>query len=566
MSITINICKILIFISLIIYPTSFSGKDDKETDYNEFAGLKNADMVLYSLYQDNMRINKDLAMEYAVMFISRIDSSETNIEMAELYDDIADYYELDKFLYSKAIYYKEKALKQYSSLGKEYKTAICGYGLAKLYLKKGRFHLALQYAMEELAYFEKKPKCLNERMECYKLLGVIYETCGDYEESNRYLSEYTKLARNNNDSLRFLVGLNNSAVFANTLGDTTKTVKLLNECITLCKDMNDTIQMCKLYLNAAAANTETGDYKRASRYLDESFPLTVNIELKGHYWLNKGYMYLCLQDTTKAIEAYEHSISYYSQGEFDLILKELYQTMNLLYEDRGDTPKAYHYLRALYELENEAPETDIWRQLFKVQKEIQREKAEKEKERLKGKQNFMALCAISAVIISSLAIFVFYRKRKYEERQRLSDLKRHNEISEIKKTQQFRADKILENAISKLMQLAGETHNTALKNSILKICNELRESKDSESWKELEQFVPDFNSDFFQNLIKEFPSLSINESRICILLNKNMSTKQISEITRQNPESINVARARLRKKLGIDGQKISLQEFLRKFN
>ena len=125
---------------------------------------------------------------------------------------------------------------------------------------------------------------------------------------------------------------------------------------------------------------------------------------------------------------------------------------------------------------------------------------------------------------------------------------------------------ILRGAIDKLQGLALEAKTSSERNRINTIIGELRNSKDEDSWKEVEQYVPEFNSTFFKNLIKDFPDLSINESRLCVFLNRNLSTKQISEITRQSPESINVARTRLRKKLGLTGNDMSIQEFLRKYN
>lgn len=552
---------VLLSIFAFVKPVEVIGNDR----HNALSKIKGADATLYGLYLDNLDKDKSASMGYATLFLSRIDSLQTDPLVAEMYEKVADYYELDKYLYSKAITYREKAYEQYSALGDNYKKACCGYGLAKLYLKKGYYHLGLKYTTDAISYFSKSDH-QNELMECYKLLGIIYETCGDYEESDKYFSEYAKAARIINDSVRFMIGLNNTAAFASSIGDTAKTVRLMNECISICQELKDTVRLCKLYLNAAAANTESGDYRKGMEFIDKASPLLTNIELKGHYWLTKGYLHLSLKDTLNAIKAFEQSIYNYSQGEFDSMLKDLYLSLNELYGKLGDTSKAYHYLYSLYEIESKAPVKDIWRQLFKVQKEIQSEKAEKESERLKRKQVTYLICAIFTIIISALSIFIILRKRKFEANQRLMEVKNYNEISEIKKTQQFRTDRIVEAAAAKLSRLANETGNATLRSNIMGICNELRESKESDSWKELEQYVPEFNGDFFQNLIKEFPSLTVNESRICVLLNRNLSTKQISEITRQTPESINVARTRLRKKLGIDGQKISIQEFLRKYN
>jgi DNA-binding CsgD family transcriptional regulator len=59
-----------------------------------------------------------------------------------------------------------------------------------------------------------------------------------------------------------------------------------------------------------------------------------------------------------------------------------------------------------------------------------------------------------------------------------------------------------------------------------------------------------------------YPDLTPNEKKICAFLRLNMSTKDIAAITHQSVHSLNVARTRLRKKLGIDGTDENLVNFL----
>lgn len=57
---------------------------------------------------------------------------------------------------------------------------------------------------------------------------------------------------------------------------------------------------------------------------------------------------------------------------------------------------------------------------------------------------------------------------------------------------------------------------------------------------------------FYKRLQEEFPDLSPGERKLCALLRLNISTKDIAAITFQNPQSIDTARYRLRKKLNLD--------------
>jgi DNA-binding response OmpR family regulator/DNA-binding CsgD family transcriptional regulator len=58
--------------------------------------------------------------------------------------------------------------------------------------------------------------------------------------------------------------------------------------------------------------------------------------------------------------------------------------------------------------------------------------------------------------------------------------------------------------------------------------------------------------DFYKKLNLGLPDLSVREQRLCAFLKMNMSTKEIAAITFQTPNSIDVAKYRLRKKSGVE--------------
>ena len=64
--------------------------------------------------------------------------------------------------------------------------------------------------------------------------------------------------------------------------------------------------------------------------------------------------------------------------------------------------------------------------------------------------------------------------------------------------------------------------------------------------------------------IEKYPDLTPNEKKICAFLRLNMSTKDICAITYQSVRSIDMARFRLRKKIGLDSDE-NLVSFLSQF-
>jgi DNA-binding response OmpR family regulator len=71
-------------------------------------------------------------------------------------------------------------------------------------------------------------------------------------------------------------------------------------------------------------------------------------------------------------------------------------------------------------------------------------------------------------------------------------------------------------------------------------------------WKEFEFCFEMVYQDFYKNLNQRLIDLSVREKRLCAFLKMNMSTKEIAAITFQTPNSIDVAKHRLRKKSGFD--------------
>jgi len=91
---------------------------------------------------------------------------------------------------------------------------------------------------------------------------------------------------------------------------------------------------------------------------------------------------------------------------------------------------------------------------------------------------------------------------------------------------------------------------------------DIQSSVDDDVWEEFEVRFNQVHSDFYNKLSTYFEELTPNEKKLCAFLKLNMSTKEISALTQQSARSIEVARARLRKKLNIANTNVNLVNFL----
>lgn len=562
---SLRILRILctaIFLSPVIFPANAGAENNR--DKIPLAEIPGADMTIFDLYMSH-RDDAELSAKYAGIFLTGIDTVAGNGTIASMSRELARYYEKERFLFSQAIGWEEKALEEYRTLGDRSAQALSEYNLAKLFYKKGQYHKTLQYTNSAKSYFESSKDTLN-LLNCYNLLGIVYHICQNYEKSNDYFRAYAKGARVINDSTKLILALNNSAGYANSIKDSAKTRQLVAESIELSKQIGDSSRLCKMYLNFAAVFLNGAQDRLCREYLDKAAPLLRKIDDKGQYYLIQGILQESRGEKEQAILSFEKAVENYEAGEFETTLQDCYFRLQQLYGESGDTARAYRSLLRYNEIGRELAQDKVFLELFRYQDQLM-EKSRTEQASEK-KNRIIIYSAVSCISILLLTVFLYFLHRKKNERLRIQEqeIRTQNDLLQIRRTQQFQLKRITDSVIRKLGEVSLEIRESAARTKIRAICQDLKQVQDEEQWKELNNFIPDFNGEFYQKLIKDFPNLTVNERRLCVLLNKNLTTKEISEITRQSPQSINTARGRLRDKLGLTGGSVSIQEFLAKYN
>lgn len=543
------------------------------------AAIPGADMTVYQLYKDYLPRDYAQSMQYAEIFLNGIDTDRPHPCIARLADELSSFYDSEKEVFSLAIEWAGTAESQYRMLGDRYAEARTRYNLARLYSRRQQYHKALEYInLSEPVFREYGDR--ESLMDCLNLMGAVHFACRDFEAAGRFFQQYREESASQQDSLRQIVALTNLAAFAQVEGDMVKSFKFIEEAISLSRLLKDSAKLGYSYLNYAALLINARQYPEAEEYLSLSRPLLNSSRRLGKYYLNYAILHRNRDENEAAVAYLDSAILHYSHGEHEQSLVKCYTRLIDIYEEAGDTNRRNAVAEDYYRIHRESDETEAFRELFQHQNEIILQKdAERELERKNSRLVTWLTATFSTLLL--LMGWLLYRRRKAGiirekenelERQRLlnerkeQEIKNQNEILEIKKIEQFKLQRITDETIDKLTRLNLEIKERSIRNRITRICNELQDSLHDDQLKELNQYIPEFNSAFFQNLVKAYPELTTNERRLCVLLNLNLSTKEISDITRQSPHSINIARGRLRNKLGLTGSDTSLQEFLSKFN
>ncbi|NQV41303.1 MAG: hypothetical protein HQ506_03030 [Candidatus Marinimicrobia bacterium] len=75
--------------------------------------------------------------------------------------------------------------------------------------------------------------------------------------------------------------------------------------------------------------------------------------------------------------------------------------------------------------------------------------------------------------------------------------------------------------------------------------------KAGHDWDEFEKWFTKVHTDFFEKILSEHPELSQRELRVCALIRINLMTKDISNLMKVEPKTIEIYRHRIRHKLGL---------------
>ena len=522
------------------------------------------DSVLLGLYGDSME-KGDVpdAMDAAAVILSRIDSASVDVQTAMMAEDLAEY--LDKaFRYSEALRWRSLASAGYGKSPEHRQDyARNELELAKLYYRTGTFHKAFVHVNNAMdVYSEGREN--KEHLECVNLLGALYYACRDYDRSSDYFRQCAKGAESIRDTSMLLLALNNMAVYIYSQSDSVETKKLLLECAELCRQSGNTSFLSKVYINISLMSIRSKDFDAARRYLDAARPILTDVGENGQYYYYSAIIDYRQGNLDAAIVSLHKAVDLYSLGEFGERRQACLELLQEIYAVRGDYENAYNTLFNYYTASKQYDREGAVIELFKVQNEkLLNEQREEELSRKRALAVWLSVSVFLLVLISVLAVMM-YKRREYEIRRREQELAARKEIEELKQMQQYKTDCLVNDTIEN--RLGARMKDEELQKELARICGDLKDTKKRDEWMEIKSFVPKFESDFYRNLIQAYPSLTLNERRLCVFLNMSLTTKEISDITRQSVQSINTARGRLRRKLGINGDNISMQEFLSKFN
>lgn len=407
------------------------------------------------------------------------------------------------------------------------------------------------------------------------LIGFLYFDLGNFEKALDYYSKALVIARDLEDHEGIARGLNNLAASYGSMGDFSDFEKNIKDAIVINKANNNQSWLGVNYSNLGSANLEFENYEEALNYFD----LAQSIFKEINQLEKLARVYIGLANTHKAFghddERSRFATMAYTLAEDNDLLRMKHlsaQQMHALYLHQGDTSNAYKYFLIESESRDSLEIAKNNTQLAHIELLYDIEKKEHEREVQAQRRNFTITLIIIGLVVSLLFILLLLlRYRLKVKYTRLRQEKLKDELDFKKREMTSNALSLMEKnstlveIANKLKEVRDEAAKDETKHAIRRIANLLEKATKQNAWADFEKRFNEVHQDFHNKLHEQFPNLSPNEQRLCAFLKLNMSSKDISALTGQKVESLEKARTRLRKKLGLTNTNINLVSFLSQF-
>ncbi|MFB9051760.1 tetratricopeptide repeat protein [Formosa undariae] len=497
---------------------------------------------------NNSRRNIDSVFTELNELLDKAEYDENREALISSHIQLANFYE-HLGIENEAIKHYHDALEKHNQADT---TAIyIGNKMSSIYLSLKQYKNATSYLTKSLAIAEqidfKKGKAI-----CYGLLGSVAEKESNYNLALKNQEESLSIFKTLTDSTGLAITYENIGSIYEDLGQFENALNYFLKAKTYSKSIPSYIKINIL--------NNIGDAHRKMMKPNEALPYSLLALEKSKTSKNTHQEESALKDL---------ALNYADLGDykiaFDYMLK--YKDLNEK-QIESQNAELVSSLQILYEVE----EREAQVKLLNTQHEVDT-----------IRQNIILLsCAF--LILLLLGWFLYFRKRK-KQQSKIQHYK--NELLQANLEKKIQEEANLQREIDiKISALTNYSLHLSHKNKMISdISRTLINIKDrntvliksklealikeinldlsqEQEWTEFISYFEQINPHFFQSLKNEVTKeLTPSELRLCMLLKLNLSSKDIASILRITPDSVRIARYRVRKKLRIDSKE-DLQTFL----
>lgn len=450
--------------------------------------------------------------------------------------------------------------------------------LANLFFSMGDYKKASTHYFDALKYYSDSKDTFGIAL-VYLNLGAMQDRLYEYDQAldyyNKALALMVHVPHNHKDQPRLLTSLyNNIAAVYQTKKDPDMALTYFNKTLGIARESgNKRVEamvlnnMGKLYME------DLHELDKAKEYLMQSLELRRDLgdqaELSRSY-IQLSEFYRLGKQLEKATEMAEEALRMgLAIGSLE-VQKNAYLSLSTIMEDAGDLQASLDAFKAFKSVSDSIRSEIAGDEVARLQLQFDFDKAEQARaareDKLRSDYTLTIIILAAALVIVALVAVVI------RVRARQSELKRQSltQTVEIKNRELttnvmylVKKNELINNVAERLLNLKSNLlpENQKVVNEIIL---DLQREGDSDMWREFEVRFNHVHGDFYEKLRTLYPDLSPADEKLCAFLRLNMSSKEIAAITRQSVKSVEVARARLRKKLNLTNTTSNLVSHLSK--
>ncbi|HRP90767.1 MAG TPA: tetratricopeptide repeat protein [Edaphocola sp.] len=467
----------------------------------------------------------------------------------------------------KALSFKDKIANK--TLVDLYQTA------GNVFFNQGEYLIALKYFKEQLLIQEQlNPNALNW---INNDIGKVYFRLGDTTHAKLYYKKALdglKESKDTKDKAKIYKVYNNLAVLEELKGNTENALTIYEGCRAICLENDDYTGLIMAYQNIAIANVKLKKYDSAflNFYNAGSFAKTINSKIDiSTIDFNIGDLHYYLNNLDSAVFYFERSLKLAQEQKFSMIELANAEALSKIFQANKNYQKANYYLIIAKGLiENNLKSQDSVK-INLVEFSYNQKLAEQQQISKDRKRNVIYL--ILGIVVLAVAIIIILVIRILRDKLKLkaltieelnTDIEKKNFELTGKSLELLHNQEIIAETKKELTNLQEFTNPTT-KEALSKIKNDLESDTLGIPKEEFEKIFIETHSRFYKNLLQKHPKLTKNELRLCAFLRMNLSTKEISAITKQSQNSIIIAWYRLRKKINMEDSNQNINSYLAQF-
>jgi tetratricopeptide (TPR) repeat protein len=455
----------------------------------------------------------------------------------------------------------------------------------------------------------------------YLQQGNAFLHSGSYAKALEFYIRIIPGAIERSDSVLLGVAYANTGNVYYYDGDFEKALKndfLSLEYLSGSSDKSRLLRKANLLSNIGTIYEETRQFEKAEKYYDDAYAIGLvlnNHELLGNVLNNRGTLYRDQGNDERALKYYEEAlllreknnnrfgmarsnfslgVYYFNHKNYTSATQYLQRSVDLgndvgslqtvssaaayLYRAQreiGDYKNAMESLELSRQTEDSLYNEQTTRKIAQLEMQSEFDKQQKQIEaQQKQKELYYLLGASMLIVLLLIAVILFLIQRNKVRKGQIQEAKLQLERVHLKNDIEMK-DKELATNVMFLIE-KNELINTISEKlldiktgipaesqgALHRVIMDLQSNFQPALWQEFEFRFQQVYETFYRVLTERFPDLSPGERRLCAFLKLNMTTKEISALTHQNSKSIDVARTRLRKKLGLTGMDQNLVTFL----